>query len=104
MLRGMMMDRPLLVSSLIEYAALYHGDTEVVSRTVEGGIHRYGWADAERRAKRLAKALQKLGVKLGDRVATTSPRPTPRAARAIASRRLSSATSANVRCTSTPSS
>jgi acyl-CoA synthetase (AMP-forming)/AMP-acid ligase II len=69
-MRGMMMDRPLLISGLIEYAARYHGATEVVSRTVEGGMHRYGYADLEARSKRLAQALQRLGVKPGDRVAT----------------------------------
>ena len=41
---GLMMDRPLLVSSLIEHAATYHGDTEIVSRTVEGPIHRTTYA------------------------------------------------------------
>lgn len=67
---GLMQDRPLLISSLIEFAAQYHKDAEIVSRTVEGPIHRYTYADAHKRAKQQAKALQKLGVKLGDRVAT----------------------------------
>jgi acyl-CoA synthetase (AMP-forming)/AMP-acid ligase II len=65
-----MMDRPLLIGPLIQYAAEYHGDTEIVTRTVEGPIHRYSYVEAERRAKQLAKALQRLGVCLGDRVAT----------------------------------
>jgi fatty-acyl-CoA synthase len=69
-MRGLMMDRPLLVSSLIDYAATYHGDTEIVSRTVEGGTHRYGYAEAASRARRLAQALRRLGVADGDRVAT----------------------------------
>ncbi len=34
-MRGLMMDRPLLISSIIDHAALYHGDTEIVSRTIE---------------------------------------------------------------------
>ncbi len=67
---GLMMDRPLLISSLIRYAAQYHGNAELVSRTVEGGTHRYTYRDAERRAKQLAKALQRLGVGMGDRVGT----------------------------------
>ncbi len=70
MLRGLMMDMPLLVSSLIEHAGLYHGDTEIVSRTVEGPIHRYTYADARKRAKQLAQALARLGVRQGDRVGT----------------------------------
>src|SRR5215471_3654028 len=69
-MRGLMMDRPLLVSGLIRYAARYHGKTEIVSRTVEGGMHRYGYAELELRSKRLAKALQRLGIGVGDRVAT----------------------------------
>jgi fatty-acyl-CoA synthase len=67
---GLMQDRPLLVSRLLGHAALYHGDTEIVSRTVEGPIHRYGYAEAERGAKRLARALLRLGIKPGDRVGT----------------------------------
>ena len=64
------MDRPLLISSLIEYAARYHRGSEIVTRTLEGGIHRYGWAECELRAKRVANALRRLGIGLGDRVGT----------------------------------
>jgi fatty-acyl-CoA synthase len=67
---GLMSERPLLVSSLITHAARYHGDAEIVSRTVEGAIHRYTYRDAERRAKQLANALRRLGVVPGDRVGT----------------------------------
>jgi 3-(methylthio)propionyl---CoA ligase len=70
MLRGLMMDMPLLVSSLIEHAGQYHGDTEIVSRTIEGPIQRYTYADARKRAKQLAQALARLGVRPGDRVGT----------------------------------
>ncbi|MGE3064460.1 MAG: long-chain-fatty-acid--CoA ligase [Hyphomicrobiaceae bacterium] len=70
MLRGQMMDRPLLISSVIDYAAEVFPDVEVVSQTVEGGIHRYGYAAARERIGRLANALVGLGIKPGDRVAT----------------------------------
>ncbi|HJZ31925.1 MAG TPA: long-chain-fatty-acid--CoA ligase [Hyphomicrobiaceae bacterium] len=70
MLRGLMMDRPLLVSSVIDYAADVFPDVEVVSQTIEGGLHRYGYAQARARIGRLANALLALGVKPGDRVAT----------------------------------
>ena len=70
MLRGMMMDRPLLVSSVIDYAADIYPDVEIVSNTVEGGIHRYGYKASRERIGRLANALIGLGVKPGDRVAT----------------------------------
>ena len=68
-MRGLMMDRPLLITSLIQYAAAYHGATEIVTKTVEGPIHRYTYCDAYIRIQRLAHALQELGVKPGDRVA-----------------------------------
>lgn len=67
---GLMQDRPLLISQIIDFAAAYHSDVEIVSRTVEGPIHRYGYRDAQKRAKKLAEALQGLGIKLGDRVGT----------------------------------
>ena len=70
MLRGLMMDRPLLVSSVIDYAAEVFPNVEIVSQTVEGGLHRYGYAQARQRIGRLANAMLRLGVKPGDRVAT----------------------------------
>jgi acyl-CoA synthetase (AMP-forming)/AMP-acid ligase II len=69
-MQGLMMDWPLTLPSILEHAALYHPDREVVARTVEGPIHRYGYAQALARTKRLANALIALGVKPGDRVAT----------------------------------
>ena len=63
-----MSERPLLISAIIKHAAVYHRDTEIVSRTVEGAIYRYTYDAAERRAKRLARALLKLGIRPGDRV------------------------------------
>jgi fatty-acyl-CoA synthase len=69
-MRGLMMDRPLLIQSLIRYAARHHAGTAIVSRTTEGPLHRYTYAEAEARAKQLAKALMRLGVGLGDRAAT----------------------------------
>jgi 3-(methylthio)propionyl---CoA ligase len=67
---GLMQDRPLLISQIIDFAANYYPDVEIVSRTIEGPIHRYGYRDAHKRAKKLAEALQGLGIKLGDRVGT----------------------------------
>src|SRR5246127_2413011 len=67
---GLMSERPLLVSEIIKHAAIYHRDTEIVSRTVEGAIHRYTYSEAERRSKRLARALLRLGIEPGDRVGT----------------------------------
>ena len=67
---GLMSERPLMISSIIAHAAAYHGDVEIVSRSVEGPIHRYTYAAAERRSKQLARALLRLGVMPGDRVGT----------------------------------
>jgi 3-(methylthio)propionyl---CoA ligase len=67
---GLMMRWPLMISSLIRHADQCHGDTEIVSRTIEGPIHRYTYRDAHTRARRLANALGRLGVVPGERVAT----------------------------------
>jgi 3-(methylthio)propionyl---CoA ligase len=67
---GLMQDRPLLISSLVEFAALNHGDEEIVSRSIEGPVHRYTYKECAVRSRQLAKALDKLGVKQGDRIAT----------------------------------
>jgi acyl-CoA synthetase (AMP-forming)/AMP-acid ligase II len=64
-MQGLMMDGPLMISSIISHAARWHGDTEVVTRTVEGPIHRYGYRDAAARAAQLAHALRALGVEQG---------------------------------------
>ncbi|MEH6401722.1 MAG: 3-(methylthio)propionyl-CoA ligase [Sneathiella sp.] len=67
---GLIQDRPLLISSLIEYAGLNHGDVEIVSRSVEGPIHRTNYRNVNLRSKKLAQALARLGVKVGDRLGT----------------------------------
>jgi fatty-acyl-CoA synthase len=67
---GLMSEWPLLISSILTHAATYHGEVEIVSRTVEGPIHRYTYRQAEHRTKQLANALQRLGISPGDRVAT----------------------------------
>lgn len=67
---GRMQDWPLLVWKLVDHAALSHGEREIVTASVEGGIHRYTWSDAHRRAKQLAQALTRLGIGEGERVGT----------------------------------
>jgi acyl-CoA synthetase (AMP-forming)/AMP-acid ligase II len=67
---GLMQDRPLLISGLLDHAERYHPDVEIVSRTCEGTILRSSWARTAIRARKLAQALQRLGVQPGDRVAT----------------------------------
>ena len=69
-MQGLMMDMPLLISGLIQHADRHHASTEIVSKTVEGGIHRYTYREAHTRARKLANALKKLGVRMHDRVAT----------------------------------
>jgi 3-(methylthio)propionyl---CoA ligase len=67
---GLMQDQPLLISSLIEFAARHHADAQIVSRRVEGDLHRYTYGDAAQRARQVAHALDALGVGAGERVAT----------------------------------
>jgi len=69
-MQALMMDRALTLPSILEYAAQYHPHRQVVDRTVEGPIHRYGYAEALKRTKRMANALIAMGVQPGDRVAT----------------------------------
>nr|WP_314623413.1 3-(methylthio)propionyl-CoA ligase [uncultured Noviherbaspirillum sp.] len=69
-LMGQMMSQPLLISSIIKHADRYFGKNEIVSRRVEGDIHRYTYHDCHTRSRKLAKALTGLGVQMGDRVAT----------------------------------
>jgi fatty-acyl-CoA synthase len=67
---GLMMDRPLLISSIAEHAAKYHAGREIVSVTVDNPRHRYTYGDCIGRAKQLANALERLGLERGDRVGT----------------------------------
>ena len=67
---GLMQQQSLLISSLIDFAERHHGDGEVVSRRVEGDIHRYTWSDVARRSRQVANALDALKLAQGDRVAT----------------------------------
>jgi len=69
-MHGLMQNMPLMISSLIRHADRNHGDTAIVSRETTGGLHRYAYSDAHRRARQMARALLSLGVKPADRVAT----------------------------------
>ena len=62
---GLMMDRPLLISDVIEHAAGQFGDTEIVSREVDGSLFRYSYAQCRARALQLANALAKCGLSAG---------------------------------------
>ena len=67
---GLMQNQPLLISMLLDFAERHHGDAEIVSRRVEGDIHRYTYKDLAARAKQVANALDALGLQDGDRVAS----------------------------------
>jgi 3-(methylthio)propionyl---CoA ligase len=69
-MNGSMMQQPLLISALLTHAERHHGEQEVVSRRVEGDIHRYTYRDLGARARRMAQALAAHGIGFGDRVAT----------------------------------
>ena len=67
---GLMQNQPLLISDLIEFAAQHHRDAEIVSRRIEGDIHRCTYAEAAARARQVANALDRLGLAFSDRVGT----------------------------------
>jgi acyl-CoA synthetase (AMP-forming)/AMP-acid ligase II len=67
---GLMQQQSLLISSLIEFADRHHHDGEIVSRRVEGDIHRYTWRDVAKRSRHVANALNSLSLAQGQRVAT----------------------------------
>ena len=69
-MQGLMQHHPLMISGVIEFAATYHADTEVVSRRVEGDIHRTNYAEVNRRAKRIANALDAMNIAQSARVGT----------------------------------
>ena len=67
---GLMQDYPLLVQTILDHAAMNHGNREMVTRSIEGPIRRSTYGDLRTRALRVAKALHNEGIVLGDRVAT----------------------------------
>jgi fatty-acyl-CoA synthase len=67
---GLMQDQPLLISSLIDFAERHHADGEIVSRRVEGDLHRYTWGDVAKRSRQVAHALDSLKLAFSSRVAT----------------------------------
>jgi len=67
---GLMQSQPLLISNLIEFADRHHADGEIVSRRVEGDIHRYTWGDVAKRSRQVANALDALKLGFSSRVAT----------------------------------
>ena len=67
---GLMMQQPLLISSLLTHAERHHGEQQIVSRRVEGDIHRYTYRELAARARRVANALAQRGIGFGDRVAS----------------------------------
>jgi len=69
-MHGLMMNTPLLISSIAEHAEKFHGDREIVSVTADNPRHRCTFRDAMGRSKQLANALDALGLEHGDRVAT----------------------------------
>ncbi|WP_321934559.1 3-(methylthio)propionyl-CoA ligase [Paraburkholderia sp. J8-2] len=69
-MKGLMMEQPLLVASLLNHAERHHGAREIVSRRVEGDIHRYRYQDLAQRARRMANALSSLVIAPGERVGT----------------------------------
>lgn len=69
-MQGLMQDWPLRVTTIIDHAARFHGDREIVTRSIEGPITRTTYGQVHLRARKVAQALTRLGIKEGDIVAT----------------------------------
>ncbi len=67
---GLMQDWPLLCHKIIDHAAVQHGEREIVSRSIEGPIHRTNYREVRARSLKISQALERDGYKLGDRIAT----------------------------------
>ena len=67
---GLMQNQPLMISSLIEFADRHHGEGEIVSRRVEGDIHRSTYKQVAMRSRQVANALDTMNLAFSDRVAT----------------------------------
>ena len=67
---GLMQNHPLLISSLITHAERHHAEAAIVSRRVEGDVHRTTWGGIAKRSRQVANALNGMGLSRGDRVAT----------------------------------
>ena len=69
-MNGLMQQQSLLISNLLVHAERHHGEQQIVSRRVEGDLHRYTYKDLARRSRQMANALASLGITFGERVAT----------------------------------
>ena len=69
-MQGLMMDRQLTITSIMEHADTNHPGAEIVSVTRDEPRHRYTYGEAFRRTRRLANALLDYGIRPGDRIAT----------------------------------
>lgn len=69
-MNGLMQQHPLLISNLLIHAERHHAEQQIVSRRVEGDLHRYTYKDLAARSRKVAKALAALGVKPGQTVGT----------------------------------
>ena len=69
-MNGLMMDTPLLISSILQHAERNYPEREIVSVTADNPGHRYTYRECAERSRKLANALDKLGLSAGDRVAT----------------------------------
>ena len=67
---GLMQSQNLSIASLIEFAEKHHADTEIISRRIEGDIHRSNWATIAKRSRQVANAIDAWKVAQGARIAT----------------------------------
>ncbi len=69
-MHGLMQEWPLLIHTIIDHAAIHHGNREIVTRMVEGPIHRTTYRELHSRSRRVANGLTAMGVRHGDVIGT----------------------------------
>lgn len=69
-MKGLMMETPLLISSLMRFADVNYPEREIVSVTVDNPSQRYTYREAFARTRKLANALATLGIESGNRIGT----------------------------------
>jgi fatty-acyl-CoA synthase len=67
-----MMDAQLTVDKILDRAVQLYPDREIVTKRMDGSLHRYTYGEMADRVGKLANALEALGVERGERIATVA--------------------------------
>lgn len=72
-----MQEHPLVVGSILDHAARWHPEQEVVSVSVEGAVQRSTYRQLHERSRLAALALRSLGVRCVPPACEAGPRRPP---------------------------